>query len=269
MRDFKMFFARLCNWLRKKWLSRIEQRVEEIMRSDLDFEVKRQKLFRLTDELGLPGFSADIVAKPLTYPELFNQLQQWISGKRADRLTRLSILVAMLAVGASVLIHWNTWQLLVPTEKPIISPIDSNCKGMLNKETGKVEITLKLVMKNVGKHPASNLRIRAWGALVDEPNDLKIVRDVTMADPLYPNISCTLPSTISVKPKMTGDELSLPKGTAFYCIRMDYRDEWFRENADTQYFHLVYEIGRGVLEGASVEVKEKFESYLRRAGAID
>lgn len=250
-------------------LDEIEKRVSKIVRSDLSDADKQQQLFNLTKELGLPIDSSDVYCRRLSYPEMYDHIIDWIKNQRAENHTRrtvfaswISAITAMLAVVISLWIHWQTQQLLKPTERPIISIVDSNCKREPNKDTSELEIILNIIVRNVGKHPAGDLRMRVWGTLVEEPNNLKMIYDRSMSDPLFSDIQGILPS-----PKITCQQSNLGDEIFFY-IRMDYKDEFFQDKGYTQNFHLIYEIGKDHIPLADSNVKEKFESYLKKAGAI-
>lgn len=252
----------------------IEKKISKIARSNLDKEEKRQKLFRLAKELGLPIHSSDVRSTALSYPEMFDRINDWIKNQRAENHTRrtvcaswISSITAMLAVIISLWIYWQTRQLLTPTERPIFSAVDSKCKGNVNNDTAELEITLNTIVKNVGKHPAENMKMRVWGAPLDEPNNLKMCREFTLADPFFPDIQVTLSNRITIKPK-SFDRLKYQKKKVFLYIRMDYNDAFKAKMKYTQGFHLVYEIGKGFINGATLKEKEIFESSLKEIDAI-
>jgi len=250
-------------------LYKIEQKVSEIVRSDSGDADKQQKLYNLAKELGLPIDSSDSFCRRLSYPEMVDHINNWIKDRRTEKYTKInvyttciSVLLAMVAVLVSIFIHWQTRQLLKPIERPIISIIDSDCKREPNEDTAKLNITLNIIVKNVGNHPAGDLRIRVWGTLVEEPNNLKMIYDKSMSDPLFSGIQGVLPS-----PKITCQRSSLGDEIFFY-IRMDYKDEFFPDKEYTQNFHLIYEIGKDRVPTADLNVKKKFESYLKKSGAL-
>lgn len=252
----------------------IEKMISEIARSNLGKEEKRQKLFRLAKELGLPIHSSDVHSIALSYPEMFDRISEWIKNQRAENHTmrtvcasRISAITAMLAVVISLWIHWQTRQLLTPTERPIISTVDSKCKGIVNNDTAELEITLNTIIKNVGKHPAENMKVRVWGAPLEEPNNLKMCREFTLADLFFPDIQVTLSNRITIQPK-SFDRLKYQKKKVFLYVRIDYNDAFKAKMKYTQGFHMVYEIGKGFISGATIKEKEIFESSLKEVGAI-
>jgi len=156
---------------------------------------------------------------------------------------------------------------LKATERPIISAIDSKCKGDINKNTSNLEIALKPVIKNIGKHPAKDMRVTVWGASLEEPSDLKMCRDFTLADTFFPNNQATLSNKISVQLK-SFNNLKDQRKKVFLYIKMDYEDAFMSGIKYIQDFHMIYEIGKGNLNVATLEEKNKFDVYLNKFGAI-
>lgn len=255
-------------------LDEIEVRIINIVRLNLGEADKQQQLFNLAKELGLPIDSSDVYSRRLSYTEMFDRLNDWIKSKRAENHTRrtvcaswISAITAMLAVIVSFWIHWQTRQLLAPSERPIISTVDSKCTRNVNTDTTELEITLRIIIKNVGKHPAEKIRLRVWGAPVEEPNNLKMTRDVILADPIFPDIQVSFSSKITIQLE-SFDRLKDQKKKVFFYVRMDYRDAFLPEKDYTQNFHIMYEIGKGYVSGATLKEKERFESHLKKAGAL-
>lgn len=237
-------------------------------------EDKTSELQSLAKHLGLPVHSSDIHCVGSTYPELFDRVAEWARNAKADRATRRTVLAAVFsaagaiaAVVAAIWIHFQTQRLLLPLEKPIVSITDSSCKGELNKETAKLALTVNAVMKNVGKHPAENLRIRVWGAPVDDPNRIKSLQDVTCADPLYSDIPVSLPMRLEVQLQREGDTFKGKKDEVFYYVRTDYHDAFNSKDCYTRGFHLIYKIGSGSLSSATTKVVDKFDVSLKNVGA--
>ena len=257
-----------------KKLDNIQLKAECIILEEQDEATKQQQLMNLAKENGIPIDSSDVYCRRLSYVEMFNRINVWIKDRRSARYTRINVYsacisasTAMLAVIVSLFIHWQTRQLLVPTERPIICAIDSKCIGNINNDANNIEITLNLVIKNIGKHPAENIKITVWGAPLDEPNSLKICRDFILADSFFPDTQATLSNKIAIQLK-SFNELKGQRKKVFLYIKMDYADAFILKQKYTQGFHLSYEIGKGVVSGATLEEKDIFESSLKKVGAI-
>jgi hypothetical protein len=266
IKNLKTKFAML---FKNTSLDEIEQRASEIVRSDSRDVDKQQKLYNLAKELGLPIDSSDVHCRRLSYTEMYDHINNWIKDRRAEKYTRInvyatfiSVLLAMFAVLVSIFIHWQTRQLQKPMERPIISIIDNNCKGEPNDDTAKLEFTLNIIVKNIGEHPAGDLRMRVWGTPVEEPNNLKMIYDKSMSDPFFPGIQGVLPPPkITCQRSSLGDEI-------FFFVKINYKDEFFQDKEYAQNFYLIYEIGKDRIPTADLSIKKKFESYLEKAGAL-
>lgn len=271
---FESIYEKSSYFFWRKKLNEIELKARNIIESSEGIADKQQELINLTKKLKLPIHSSDVHCRILSYPELFHQIEQWVNLKRNESLAKrivtaawFSAIMATIAVVSSICIYWQTRQLLKPTERPIISAVDSKCKGDVNEDTSNLEIALNLVIKNIGKHPAKNMKVTVWGAPLDEPNNLKICRDFTLADNFFPNIQLTLSNKISVQIK-SYDRLKDQRKKVFLYIKMDYEDAFMKGIKYNQGFHMIYEIGKSNMTGATLEEKKKFDVYLIKVGAI-
>ena len=70
-----------------------KQNIMEASKAD-----KQQMFFNLLKRIGLPTHSSDVHARGLSYPEMFNRVQEWIINKRADQRAQKMVWATFLAV---------------------------------------------------------------------------------------------------------------------------------------------------------------------------
>lgn len=226
------FIKKLNRKCKGKRLDDIQAKAVEILRTGQGDADKQQRLMNLAQEIEIPIDSSDVYCRRLSYPELFDRIINWIKDRRTEKYTKIGVyttcisaLTAMVAVFVSILIHWQTRQLLAPTERPIISAVDSKCAGNINNDTGMLEIILNLVVKNIGKHPAENIKVIVRGATLENPNDLKNYNEFTLVDQFFPDTQATLSNKINIQLKKLKDQ----QKKVFLYVRMDYKDAFMAE----------------------------------------
>ncbi|MBN2592266.1 MAG: hypothetical protein JXA81_02075 [Sedimentisphaerales bacterium] len=271
----KSIIKRLQNKLGTDRLSEIQIRAGEILRTSEGDPEKAERLYDLAKELGIPIDSSDVHCRHLNYTEMFDRINDWIKDRRAEKHTTinvwatcLSVLMAMVAVFVSIIIHYQTRRLLVPTERPLIAIIDSETKGSIINEGDKLQVTLRVMLKNIGKNPAENMRMRVWAAPIGSPDLLQKTRDNTLADTLYPNIQFTWKPTLTVPLKRIEEKLQAERKEIFFYLRMDYVDPFNSCKPYTQGFNLTYRIGDGSVGASTKEISDNFISQLKEIGAI-
>jgi len=268
MRDyFKEMFAKLNSLFHSNSIDKIGQRARDIVQSNRGDADKQQDLINLTKKLGLPTDSADAFCRVLSYPELFHQIESWISNKRAELFTKRTVIAAwfsattaMIAVIISVWIHIQTRHLLSPTERPILSLRKNKPVHKEIPSQNKLQINLQLGFINIGKHPAEGVRFRSCFGHLSDPNKLKLSRnDLECANTVYPDTEYVPWEQITAGPAALSEIYNL---TLFYYCRVDYRDSFNPSETYSQDFYYIYDIDKKKLQHAILEQKQQFQPHI-------
>lgn len=178
------------------------------------------------------------------------------------RYAASSALVSAIAAVLAVLFSHHVWSQSEATRKPILMVTDSKCIGKLNREDKKLEINLRIILKNVGKYPADNVRLQVWYAPLDKPEKLEKSRDETMANVFYPECIFTWTPTLVLGLSTNGEKFETKKHKMFFYVKLDYNDRFHETRKYTNDIYLVYETGSGSIGSATVEMKKVFQKYL-------
>ena len=181
---------------------------------------------------------------------------------RAIRYSASSALISAIAAVLAVLFSYYVWSQSEATRKPILMVTDSKCTGKLNREDKKLEINLRIIFKNVGKHPADNVRWQVWYALLNKPERLEKTRDETMANVFYPECTFTWKPTLVLGLSTDEEKFKTKKRKIFFYVKLDYNDRFHETRKYTNDIYLVYETGSGFIGSATVEIKNVFQKYL-------
>ena len=181
---------------------------------------------------------------------------------RATIYSASSALISAIAAIIAVLFSYYVWSQNESTRKPIIMITDSKCTGNFNSENKELKIKLKVTLKNIGKHPAKNVRMRTWNALLDKPEEFNKSRDEKMANVFYPECIFTWTPTLTLKFNADKENFKIKKNKMFLYVKLDYTDSFYETQKYTNDIYLVYEIGSGSIGSATVETKKMFQKYL-------
>jgi hypothetical protein len=182
----------------------------------------------------------------------------WLSGAGA----LASAIAAIIAVTYSVNVHKAARRRSIPTERPIITITDSKSTGILNIKDEVLKINLRIMLKNIGTHPADKFRMRVWTAPLNRPEQFVKSHDSNSANVFYPENIVTWTPTLSVPFKRDGERIEAKKAKMFFYIHLAYNDGFHvTKNYDND-IYLVYETGSGSIGSATVKVKEVFQEYL-------
>lgn len=146
--------------------------------------------------------------------------------------------------------------------RPSVSVTDSKCSGKLGKNRLQIDFNLKF--KNVGKHPAENLRMRVWAAPLSRPDQFKKCHDSIATNVIHPE------ETFSWNPKrfvplVKGEKkVGVKKEKIFMYIRFDYHDTLNPTNVYDDDLYVSYTIGSGSAGHSSAEQKSIFQKHLEQ-----
>jgi len=147
-------------------------------------------------------------------------------------------------------------------DRPRITVIDSKCTGKLIDDNKKLQIKFNVEFKNIGRHAAENLRMRTWAAPVKDPNQLRELKEHTLANIIPPEGTFSWNPTFTVRPKEGQNFGSIKRNKMFIYIRFDYRDTLKPVNEYDDDLYVLYAIGSGSAGHATAEVKEVFQKYI-------
>jgi hypothetical protein len=169
---------------------------------------------------------------------------------------------AICAVFFSIFIHIKTRSLLKPTERPIISikRTTAKTKRLLSPVKG---ISFKLIytLKNVGKHPSINLRIRTATILKDNLEKIDSKIDKKIVNIFVPDFEFNFTQQIT--------KISVEKGKAvlknyelYTYLLLDYEDLYNPGKRIFDEHWFFYVTGMENLTAITNEEKELIESLI-------
>lgn len=246
---------------RKLSACEVEKKLNDIM-ATVDNEADLQnKLLFLLDDIGLPKDSADQYSRRLSYSEAYERIREWIREANAQRRVKIMVWTAcisaasaLIAITFSFYTHHATRQLLRRTERPIIALIDSKCTSE-DVNSKKTKIGLALILKNIGKNPAENIKLRVYFTLLNKPEQLTKAYETTSVNVWDPEYSHKWTATFSGQGKSENPKV-------FMCVRITYFDHWQPTKEYERNFFCVYQIGSDSVSEASYEIKKRFQPYL-------
>lgn len=249
-------------------LDEIERRVYDIVQSNQGGADKQQQLINLTNELGLPHHSADVHSRVLSYAELFKQIEQWISRKRTEHLTKrivtaawVSAIMAVITVFALVWIHQNTRQLLIPTERPVLAITES--KHTISKKDGEFDIlSVNIKFENIGKNPARDLKTVIWFAPHTRPIESGYVNvnQKIFANVVYPGTNFPWLCEISLNRPTPGTSWN---NDFLFCIGLTYADDYTNKRYPSEYLYYVYDGKNDIITHADIGERDIMNSRLK------
>lgn len=186
-------------------------------------------------------------------PKQNNQINNWPA--------IFSAISAFLALCFSIVVYYQTRQLLGPTERPVIciSRLPVNYK--INEEEKKVLWILNFIYKNIGKNPASNLRIRVAFCKEGNEQSLKQYVDVSSANRIDPNQEFSIVHAISQGLQIDGDKKIISHSQCYFYVLVTYQDTWTKKDYDDPYY-LIYKSGESSAGHATEQDKIKIEPYV-------
>lgn len=175
----------------------------------------------------------------------------------------ISALSVLLALIFSIFVYCRTRQLLKPKERPIISLNENTAKEQFLIDPPLVKTDLLFIFKNIGEHPANNLRIRIGITPQRNPEMLKNVVDVSVANRIDTN------AVFNWNQKFEQPAKQLKEGVAmvteighFIYIIITYEDYLYPEKKYEDEFWLTYTTGKASAGHATIQEKIVLEPYV-------
>jgi hypothetical protein len=163
-------------------------------------------------------------------------------------------------------VHQEGRKQLELTERPIISMKDQTLESQFFENPPRAIFTLKFEFKNIGKHPAGNIRMKMGWSPKDKLSEFKNTNDVTMANRLDPDGIITLPQAFGVPIEVIKVEekkgVVIEENNIYIYGFMIYEDE-FRINAVyCDEFWLKYQIGTPKVNHCTMQDKITLLPYV-------
>jgi hypothetical protein len=182
----------------------------------------------------------------------------------------ISAVSALLAFCFSIFVYYQTQKLLEPTERPIISLSEQYFDSGCFKESSESLYVIKFEFKNIGKHPAKNVRMRLGWGRVDQLDDFSSSNDLTMANRLDAlGGVITLPQAFKVPAQiltLNGQEVCSPLyyNEIYIYLIMTYSDELDLQNYYCDEYWLKYVMGEKKAKHSTLSDKNMLEPHVVR-----
>jgi hypothetical protein len=179
----------------------------------------------------------------------------------------ISALMAMIAVGNSIYVNYQTRKLLEPTERPVISLHDQRFQSQYFKKPPSAIFSLSFEFKNIGKHPAKNLRTRLNWCPRNQLNEFsRNFNDLSMANRLDVDGITTFDHAFQVPVeivKVEKKEGVIVEGTELYIyLFLTYEDEFNLGKSYCDEFWLKYTMGEPKVKHMTLQDELTFKSYV-------
>lgn len=247
--------------IRKPSLREVEEKLNNIIATTESEDDRRNKLLFLLNYIGLPKHSADVHCRTLSYTEAYERVKEWIRNAHAERHAKImtwsacaSAITALIAIIVACYIHHITYQLLEPLERPIITIIGTECSSEDTKDKG-TKINLSIIFRNIGKHPAENLRLREYFALLDKPEKLKKGYDFQAANVWDQGYSRNWTAPLYVP-------FEIQKSQIFIYVKLTYADHLQPTEEYSRDFFCIYQIEKNHISEANLDTKKRFQPYI-------
>ena len=174
----------------------------------------------------------------------------------------ISALAALIAIGFSFFVWFHTRKLLKPTERPILSLINAESDDTKISEPERmIGYQIRYKFKNIGKHPAKNLRIRSVLIRKDNLEIVKKETETKIANRIDPDNEFNY-RTSTIRLEVKQGKAVVNKREMFIYLLLDY-DDWYNSKK-----HQRDELWFCYMEGdlqpilATIEEKEIIESIV-------
>ena len=178
----------------------------------------------------------------------------------------IAAIAVVLALAFSVFVHIKTRNLLIPTERPIISLYETGVlsERKIDIESGfQVETKIEFNFKNIGKHPAMNIRIKIGTARKTKPDRFENLVDNTFVNKVNPDYVFSSITPIFFTYSGRGDIPEDSKHFYIYLI-LEYKN-WLKPKKPfyDEYWYS-YSIGEKKPHFLTIKDKEILEPYITK-----
>jgi len=177
----------------------------------------------------------------------------------------IAAVVALFALGFSIFVYFRTQRLILPYERPVIELRKNQCSGTLSKDKSFLQITMFSLFQNVGKRPASNLRIQIGMCPESAAHRFRNYSDSTAANAIHPGTEFNWDQRMAFPVKVEDQVIALPKLELIVYVRITYDDAW--ESKRRKYvddFYFAYTVGRAAAAHATADQCRMIEEQVKR-----
>ena len=181
--------------------------------------------------------------------------------RRSVLATIFSTLIALLAVAASIVIHFQTRNLIKPTERPVLVITES--KSTISKGDGKADTLLvDIKFENIGKHPACDLKTVIWFTPHTRPYGPEYVNmnQKVFANVVYPGMKFRWLSSLPLK--SSASKISW-NNVFLFCIGLNYTDEYTYKKYPSEYLYYVYDAKDNIITHADIGERDIMNRHLK------
>jgi len=136
----------------------------------------------------------------------------------------ISALAALTALGFSIFIYVRTRKILKRFERPLISLFRHESKAKLIETPPTLNVSIQYLFKNIGKHPAQNLRAKVGACQKDKPQDFSHVFDRSAANRIDMGGVFGLNQNFTQNVQLEGKKYHLQKIELYIYIFVAYED---------------------------------------------
>jgi hypothetical protein len=177
----------------------------------------------------------------------------------------ISAISALVAIGFSIFVYVQTRKLLAPTERPVISIFETQGQDQSTSVPSRTTGILLFGFKNIGKHPAKNLRLRIGAVTKKNPESFQIDTDVSIANRLDVENIFSWRESYNLPIKMEGKKPSSRDKEIFIYLLLTYEDAYQPKKTYYDEFWLSYTPGHFSIDHATIEEKSTLEPYVKAA----
>ncbi len=171
---------------------------------------------------------------------------------------------ALLAILSAIFIHLQTRRMMEPTERPIFSIVNIPAATMPDYEKGELLYSISIHLKNIGKHPAENVRLTSIFGLKDALEYTRRNDDLSLACRLDPDVGYT--HGLQSIARLTEDEKEKKeyiKAAQYNYVNISYTDGYTHKKYYNE-FWFKYLAGSEGANIASIEEKNIFKPYVEK-----
>ncbi len=179
--------------------------------------------------------------------------------------TIISAVSALVAFGFSIFVFFRTQKLILPTERPIIELDENKCSGNLSADQKLLQIDMLSIFQNIGKHPASEIRIQIGMCSVTASHEFRNYVDGSAANVIRPGTKFNWNQRVGVPVQVDDREIMIPDLELIIYVRIAYNDEWApKRKKFVDDFYLAYSIGNSAAAHATAVQREMIEGHVKQ-----
>lgn len=190
-----------------------------------------------------------------------------VGGWLKENPASISAVCVVLSLCFTIYVWVQANRLSKPWQRPILSVQGTQCSHKEVDPNGDVTYSIIIKWRNIGRHPATDIRTRCWGARLIAPEELQIIGDNNIANTIDPEMGWAKELRFKnhgVEPSHINDWSAY-----FLCVRVDFGDAFEPRRRDHRILYFKYGEKSKNLAHATQAEKCRFELYLGVAGVYD